>query len=65
MKSKVAQPKPILMNHCHYNNLIYYLFQAYLLPIYSMHLHGHERFRFDINNYELLGIIWEHRKKIK
>jgi len=28
-----------------------------------MHLHGHER--FDMNNDELLGIIWEHRKKKK
>jgi Na+/melibiose symporter-like transporter len=28
-----------------------------------MHLHCHER--FDINNDELLGIIWEHRKKKK
>jgi hypothetical protein len=28
-----------------------------------MHLHGHER--FDMNNDELLGTIWEHRKKKK
>ncbi len=26
-----------------------------------MHLHCHER--FDINNYEQLGFIWEHRKE--
>jgi hypothetical protein len=39
MEPKVVLPKPIIMNHRHCNNLIYYLFQAYLFNPFTLCLY--------------------------
>jgi hypothetical protein len=45
-------------------NLITYLFHAFLCNPRS-HAHPHVHKTFDINNDELLRIIWEHTRKNK